>query len=141
MHSLDFLSNGRSQLECGDVVAGGRGGKLRSGPASRHGTRYQRASEFIDVVARLCGSGKMARRSSIKRTDYSPMPGKVHHLDYRASTFACAARSTSLARRRAVRCWCRPALQRREKRSAAARSDMHFVFIHSIAEGWPIAKR
>ncbi|MCS5968992.1 LLM class flavin-dependent oxidoreductase [Klebsiella variicola subsp. variicola] len=95
--SLDFLSNGRASWNVVtswlEEEAANFG--LEQLPATA--PRYQRASEFIDVVTRLGIPGKMARRSSIKRTDYSPMPARCITSTIRASTFACAARSTSLS--------------------------------------------
>ncbi|WP_117038831.1 LLM class flavin-dependent oxidoreductase, partial [Klebsiella pneumoniae] len=53
----------------------------------RHGTRYQRASEFIDVVTRLWDSWEDGAAIFDKAHGVFADAGKVHHLDYQGEYF------------------------------------------------------
>lgn len=67
--------------------------------------------------------------------------GKVHHLDYQGEYFRVRGPLNVPRPPQGHPLLVQAGSSEAGKALAAARSDMHFVFIHSIAEGWPIAKR
>ena len=106
----------------------------------RHGTRYQRANEFIDVVTRLWDSGKMARQSSIKRGLFADAD-KVHHLDYQGEYFPACGPLNVPRPPQGHPLLVQAGSSEAGKALAAARSDMHFVFIHSRSPRAGLSRR
>ncbi len=132
--SLDFLSNGRASWNVVTSWLEEEAANFGLEQLPRHGTRYQRASEFIDVVTRLWDSWEdgaaifdNARRIRRCRQGASPrLSGRVLPRARPAQRPPSAAGPSAAGAGR---------LFRGGQSAGRTWSDMHFVFIHSIAEG------
>ncbi len=85
--SLDFLSNGRASWNVVTSWLEEEAANFGLEQLPRHGTRYQRASEFIDVVTRLWDSWEDGAAIFDKAHGLFADAGKVHHLDYQGEYF------------------------------------------------------
>jgi alkanesulfonate monooxygenase SsuD/methylene tetrahydromethanopterin reductase-like flavin-dependent oxidoreductase (luciferase family) len=114
--SLDFLSNGRASWNIVTSWLEEEAANFGLDHLPQHGSRYQRAGEFIDVVTRLWDSGRGAVLYD-KASGLFADSSKVHHLDHHGEFFNVRGPLNVPRRRRGIRCWCRPARRRRVKRS------------------------
>ena len=74
--------------------------------------RYERAKEFVDICKGLWdGWEDDAAQSRPRTAACSSIARRSRRSITRASSSRCAARSNSRGRRRAGRCWCRPAVR------------------------------
>ena len=110
--SLDLASGGRAGWNL--VTSGNRAEAVSFGLAEHmdKATRYRRAREFAHVV-RGCGIARATAPSCATRSRASiSTRTSSTSSSTRASSSGCAGRSTCRPRRRASRCWCRPARRR-----------------------------
>ena len=101
--SLDHISGGRAGWNL--VTSGMAAEALNFNRDAHYGhaERYERANEFAEVVTALwdCWDDDAFLRDKASGQFFDP--AKMHSSITRASTSRCAGRSTSRARRRAIR--------------------------------------
>ncbi|NKD74027.1 LLM class flavin-dependent oxidoreductase, partial [Klebsiella pneumoniae] len=85
--SLDFLSNGRASWNVVTSWLEEEAAHFGLEQLPRHGTRYQRANEFIDVVTRLWDSWEDGAAIFDKARGLFADDDKVHHLEYQGEYF------------------------------------------------------
>ena len=85
--SLDFLSNGRASWNVVTSWLEEEAANFGLEQLPRHGTRYQRANEFIDVVTRLWDSWEDGAAIFDKARGLFADADKVHHLEYQGEYF------------------------------------------------------
>ncbi|PLN90611.1 LLM class flavin-dependent oxidoreductase [Klebsiella quasipneumoniae] len=133
--SLDFLSNGRASWNVVTSWLEEEAANFGLEQLPRHGTRYQRANEFIDVVTRLWDSWEDGAAIFDKARGVFADADKVHHLDYQGEYFRVRGPLNVPRPPQGHPLLVQAGSSEAGKALAAAWSDMHFVFIHSVAEG------
>ena len=133
--SLDFLSNGRASWNIVTSWLEEEAANFGLDHLPQHGSRYQRAGEFIDVVTQLWDSWEDGAVRYDKASGLFADSSKVHHLDFAGEFFRVRGPLNVPRPPQGHPVLVQAGSSEAGKNLAAAWSDMHFVFIKSIAEG------
>ncbi|GEC67344.1 monooxygenase [Raoultella terrigena] len=133
--SLDFLSGGRASWNVVTSWLEEEAANFGLDQLPQHGNRYQRAGEFIDVVTRLWDSWEDDAVLYDKTSGLFADASKVHHLNHRGEFFNVRGPLNVPRPPQGHPVLVQAGSSEAGKNLAAAWSDMHFVFIKSIAEG------
>lgn len=133
--SLDFLSGGRASWNVVTSWLEEEAANFGLDRLPQHGNRYQRAGEFIDVVTRLWDSWEDDAVLYDKASGLFADAPKVHHLNHRGEFFNVRGPLNVPRPPQGHPVLVQAGSSEAGKNLAAAWSDMHFVFIQSIAEG------
>ncbi|QLN81353.1 NtaA/DmoA family FMN-dependent monooxygenase [Klebsiella grimontii] len=133
--SLDFLSNGRASWNIVTSWLEEEAANFGLDHLPQHGRRYQRAGEFIDVVTQLWDSWEDGAVRYDKASGLFADSSKVHHLDFAGEFFRVRGPLNVPRPPQGHPVLVQAGSSEAGKNLAAAWSDMHFVFIKSIAEG------
>ncbi|HEM8829561.1 TPA: LLM class flavin-dependent oxidoreductase [Raoultella planticola] len=133
--SLDFLSNGRASWNIVTSWLEEEAANFGLRQLPRHDNRYQRAGEFIDVVTRLWDSWEEDAVLYDKASGLFADKQKVHHLDHHGEFFNVRGPLNVPRPPQGHPLLVQAGSSEAGKELAATWSDMHFVFIKSVAEG------
>jgi len=133
--SLDFLSNGRASWNVVTSWQEEEAANFGLATVPQHAKRYQRAEEFVDVVTKLWDSWEDEAILYDKKSGLFADTQQVHALHHQGEFFKVRGPLNVPRPPQGHPLIVQAGSSESGKDLAAARADMHFVYIRSIEDG------
>ncbi|TKJ80210.1 LLM class flavin-dependent oxidoreductase [Pseudomonas sp. CFBP13509] len=133
--SLDYLSAGRASWNIVTSWLEEEASNFGLSGVTKHGDRYQRAEEFIQVVKQLWDSWEEGALEFDKGTGAFADPSKIHPINHKGAHFSVRGPLNVPRPPQGHPVLAQAGSSEAGKNLAAAHGDVHFCFINSVEEG------
>lgn len=133
--SLDYISSGRASWNIVTSWLEEEASNFGLSGVAKHGDRYQRADEFIQVVKRLWDSWEDDALSFDKPSGDFADPSKIHPISHAGEHFRVRGPLNVPRPPQGHPVLAQAGSSEAGKNLAAAHADVHFCFINAVEEG------